>query len=157
MATVARIEEFNSEKERISAYLERVELFLVANDVADGKQVATLLSMIDSKTHALFRDLLAPEKPASKSLKQLKKTLQTHFKPKPIVISELFQFHRRKQEAVKSVAEYEAELRRLAANCKFGDHLTQAIRDRLVCGLRTQDTQKRLLAEADLNKLGKSS
>ena len=151
MATVGRIEEFNPEKERISVYLERVELFFVANDVEDGKQVATLLSMIGSKTYALLSDLLAPEKPASKSLKQLKKTLQTHFEPKPVVIAERFQFHRRNQEAGESVAEYEAELRRLAANCKFGDHLTQAIRDRLVCGLRSEGTQKRLLAEADLN------
>ena len=102
MATVGRIEEFNPEKERISAYLERVELFFVANDVEDGKQVATLLSMIGSKTYALLSDLLAPEKPASKSLKQLKKTLQTHFEPKPVVIAERFQFHQRNQEAYKT-------------------------------------------------------
>ena len=150
MATVGRIEEFNPEKERISTYLERVDLFFVANEVEEAKQVATLLSVIGGKTYALLSDLLAPDKPASKTLKQLKKTLQTHFEPKPVVIAERFQFHRRNQEAGESVAEYEAELRRLAANCKFGDHLTQAIRDRLVCGLRSKGTQKRLLAEADL-------
>ena len=150
MATVGRIEEFNPEKERISTYLERVDLFFVANEVGEAKQVATLLSVIGGKTYALLSDLLAPDKPASKTLKQLKKTLQTHFEPKPVVIVERFQFHRRNQEAGESVAEYEAELRRLAANCKFGDHLTQAIRDRLVCGLRSEGTQKRLLAEADL-------
>ena len=112
MATVGRIEEFNPEKEQISAYLERVELLFVANDVEDRKQVATLilLSVIGSRTYALLSDLLAPDKPASKTFKQLTKTLQTHFEPKPVVIVECFQFHRRNQEAGESVAEYEAEL-----------------------------------------------
>ena len=41
-------------------------------------------------------------------------------------------------------------MRCLAASCKFGDYIPQAIRDRLVCGLRSEGIQKRLLAEAEL-------
>ena len=109
--------------------------------------------MIGNKTYTLLSNLLIPEKPVSKTFKQLTKTLQTHFEPKPVVIVERFQFHQRNQEAGESVVEYKAELpiRRLAANCKFGDHLTQAIQDRLVCGLRSKGIQKGLLAEADLS------
>ena len=110
MATVGRIEEFNPEKERISAYLERVELFFIADGVEDVKQVATLLLVIGGKTYALQSDLLTLDKPSSKSLKQVQKILQTRFEPKPVVIAERFQFHRRNQNAEKSVAEYEAEL-----------------------------------------------
>jgi len=150
MVTVGHIESFNPDNERISAYLERVELFFTANGVAEDKQVATLLSVIGGKTYALLSDLLAPTKPATKSLKDLKEALQAHFEPKPVVIAERFQFHRRNQEPGESVAEYEAELRRLASSCKFGDYLSEAIRDRLVCGLRSESTQKRLLAEAEL-------
>ena len=155
MATVGRIEEFNPEKERISTYLERIDLFFVGNEVEEAKQVATLLSVIGGKTYALLSDLLAPDKPedkpASKTLKQLKKTLQTHFEPKlPLLLRNIFSSIEEAKKLGESVAEYEAELRRLAANCKFGDHLTQAIRDCLVCGLRSEGTQKRLLAEADL-------
>ena len=40
-----------------------------------------------------------------------------------------------------------AELRRLAARCDFGTHL---VRDRLVCGVKSESIQKRLLSEADL-------
>ena len=72
MATVGHIEAFNPDNELISAYLERVELFFIANGVAEGKQVATLLSVIGGKTYALLSDLLAPAKPADKSLKELK-------------------------------------------------------------------------------------
>lgn len=74
-------------------YLERVELFFIANDVEEAKQVATLLSVIGGKTYALLSDLFAPNKPALKTLKQLKKTLETYFEPKPVVIVERFQFH----------------------------------------------------------------
>ena len=48
------------------------------------------------------------------------------------------------------MAEYLAEFRRLAAGCTFGDHLEEALRDRLVCGLHSESIQKRLLSEADL-------
>ena len=48
----------------------------------EAKQVATILSVIGGKTYAL----LAPDKPTSKSLKQLKKTLQTYFESKPVDI-----------------------------------------------------------------------
>ena len=46
-----------------------------------------------------------------------------------------------------SISEYVAELRRLAARCDFGTHL---VRDRLVCGVKSESIQKRLLSEADL-------
>ena len=136
MATIGHTEAFNPENERISAYLD--------------KQVAILLSVIGGKTYALLSDLLAPTKPAEKNLKDLEEALQTHFEPKPVVIAERFQFHQRYQEPGESVAKYKAELRRLAASCKFGDYLPQAIRDRLICGLRSEGTQKRLLVEAEL-------
>ena len=61
-----------------------------------------------------------------------------------------FYFHRQDQDTNKSIAEYVAELRKLAAPCKFGDYLNEALRDRFVCGLRSKSTQERLLSEVDL-------
>ena len=40
-----------------------------------------------------------------------------------------------------------ANLKHLASTCQFGTHLNEALRDRFVCGLRSKDTQKKLLAE----------
>ena len=42
------------------------------------------------------------------------------------------------------MGEYVAELRHLATHCNFGAYLDEALRDRLVCGLRNENTQKRL-------------
>mgnify|MGYP003431079376 CR=1 FL=1 len=46
MAVYGKIMDFEPDKESISAYLERVHLFFDANDVADDKKVAVLLSVL---------------------------------------------------------------------------------------------------------------
>ena len=79
--------------------------------------MAVLLSVIGSKTHPLLRNLCAPEKPVEKSLEQLSLILKKHFDPKPLVIAERFYFHRRAQGTSETIAEYAAELRRLASCC----------------------------------------
>ncbi len=53
----------------------------------------------------------------------------------------------------ESIADYVAELRRLSAHCKFQDTTTfleDSLRDRFVCGLRTDSIRKRLLTEEKL-------
>ena len=67
------------------------------------------------------------------------------------MIARRFYFYRRDQAAEENIADYMAELRRLAAPCDFRDFLNEALRDRLVCGLRNEGAQKRLLSEAELS------
>ena len=150
MATYGQLQEYKPESENITAYLERVEVFFRANDIAADKQVPVFLSVVGGKTYSLLRDLTSPEKPQDKTLAQLSETLKSHFQPKPLVIAERFYFHRRNQNAAESIADYVAELRRLATHCEFGEYLNDALRDRLVCGLCNNSIQKRLLSEANL-------
>lgn len=92
----------------------------------------------------LLRNLVSPQLPESLKLSELTDILKQHFAPKPLVVAERFHFHRRFQAADESVAEFMAQLRRLA------DYLEQALYDRLVCGLRNEGIQRRLLAESEL-------
>ena len=144
------IQEFDPNVESISSYLERVGLYFVANKIESERQVAVFLSLIGGKNYALLRDLLLPQQPKDKSLDELMGTLKRHFEPKPVVIAERFHFHRRGQGVDESVAEYVAELRKLATHCRFGGYLEEALRDRLVCGLREESTQRALLTENEL-------
>ncbi len=48
------------------------------------------------------------------------------------------------------MADFVAALRKLATKCDFGEFLNDALRDRVVCGIRDENTQKRLLSEATL-------
>ena len=67
------------------------------------------------------------------------------------MIAQRFHFHKRDQATGESIADYDASLRKLASQCKFGDSLEEALRDRFVCGLRHEAIQRRLLSEADLS------
>ena len=46
---------------------------------------------------------------------------------------------------------YGTELRKFARNCEFGELHDSIIRDRIVCGIRSNKVRKRLLREKDLN------
>ena len=112
---------------------------------------AVLLSAMDEETYAILRNLLAPTLPKENTFDQIVKTLADHFEPQRLVIAERFRFHRRNQHPDKSVAEFVAELRRLTRGCEFKDHLDEALRDRFVCGIQNEATQKRLLSEPNLD------
>lgn len=145
-----RIEEFSPESETISSYLERTELYLVANDVVSDKRVAVFLSVLGSRHYSLLRGVFAPRKPAECTYSELCDALHRHYKPKKLIIVERFAFYSRSQGESESVTEFEAELRKLALYCGFDNFLVQALRDRLVCGLKDPAIQRRLLAESDL-------
>jgi hypothetical protein len=98
----------------------------------------------------LSKNLVRPAKPQDKSLDELFDLLKTHYEPRIIVISERSRFYKRCQREGKNVASYMAELRRLAKHCDFGDYLSTALRDQLVCGLFREAVHRKILAETDL-------
>ena len=152
MATLGTVEPFDPESDDWPTYSERLEQFFLANRITDyaGKRVAAFLTVIGPKAYTLLRNVLAPDKPATKTYAELVAALKAHLDPKPLVIAERFKFHRRSQKEGETVAQYLAELRKLAEYCDFKDHREEALRDRLVCGIQSKAIQKRLLAEADL-------
>ena len=150
MAVVGSISEFDSGSEDWPTYIERVELYCIANDIIEEKKVSVLLSVMGPKTYGLLRSLLTPEKPADKTFQQIADILQQHLNPRPLVIAERFKFHKRNQHKGESISEYCAELRKLTEHCQFGAGLSDALRDRLVCGMHSETIQKKLLCEKDL-------
>ncbi|KAJ8417500.1 hypothetical protein AAFF_G00223430 [Aldrovandia affinis] len=150
MAAIGHMDSFDSTVEDWTTYVERVEQYCLANEVESERKVAVLLSVMGAKTYNLLRSLIAPAKPATKTFDQIVETLKRHLNPTPLVIAERFRFHKRNQSRAESVSEYMAELRRLAEHCQFGEGLSDALRDWLVCGLHNEGVQKRLLTEDNL-------
>ena len=85
----------------------------MANDIADGKTVAVLLTVIGTKAYTLLKNIVAPDKPATKEYNQLVEAFRVHLDLKPITIVERFKFHCRNQHEGESMAQYIAELRKL--------------------------------------------
>ena len=76
MTTLGRIDDFDPIVESISTYLERVQLFFVANNVEDARKSAVLLSLLGGKVYGTLRNILSPEQPAVKSYDELKAVLK---------------------------------------------------------------------------------
>ena len=147
---IGTMQEFSPDSESITAYLERLQLFFDCNGIAERKRVATLLTVIGHKTFSLLRNLLAPAELKDQMLETLTTTLKRHFEPRSLVIAEHFYFNRRNQLPGESVADFIAELRRLASTCQFETFLSDALCDRFVCGLRSEVVQRKLIAEENL-------
>ena len=142
---LGNLHEFCPDAETFSVYLERVSIFFAVNDIAPQKKLPVFLNCVECTTYGVLRNLVA-----LMNMSVVGK-LAEHFDPKPLIIAERYHFHKRDEAPTESLAEYIAELRRLAARCNFGTYLDDALRDRLVCGLRSESVQKRLLSESDLD------
>ena len=120
-AQYGQLSEYHPDTEEIASYLERVEVFIATNEVAEERQAAVFLSVVGARTFALIRDLVSPAKPSAKTFQELCDVLRAHFEPKPIEIAERFYFHSRNQGSTETIAEFLAELRKLATHCQFGE------------------------------------
>ena len=142
------------EQEDWESYVARVKLFWRLNKVAKEDKTDQFLLFVGRNAFEKLTTLCAPAEPEEKSLQELIALLGRYYKPKPSIMAERFKFYNRKQMANESVAEYEAELRRLAKTCEFTASidaeltpLLQSLRDQFVFGLNNEAWQRRLLQE----------
>ena len=148
VATFGKLTEYDPEQEEWRSYSERLEFFFTADDIKDAeKKKAILLSSSGSKTYKLFHGLTAPAKPGDKTFAELVKLIKNHLSPKPNPIAERFRFNTRDRQSEESVANYVAEFRRLTEHCEYGTSLNEMLRDCLVCGIKHDHIQHRLLSE----------
>ena len=143
--TIGHVEPFQPGTDDWEQYEERLQQYFQANGLEEDKKRAVFLTVIGAQTYSLLSSLVAPDKPSTKTYEDLTTVLKNHLKPKTLVIAERFKFHKRNQGENESVAAYMAELRKMASKCQFRDYLEEALRDRLVCGLRSGAVQKKLL------------
>ena len=132
-------------------YVERVKFFFRRNDITEPiKNRAVLLASVGSSLYMLIRSLLQPCTFDAIGYQEIIDAVSNHYSPKPSEITERFNFNKRNQLQNESIAEYVGELRRLSEFCDYGDTLESMLRDRLVCGLRDDILQTRLLEEINL-------
>ena len=142
---------FDPDQEDWIEYVERLELYFLANSIADPvKKRAILLNAVGPATYRLVKTLAIPRKPTDLEFDQIVEKVKLHFNPKPSPIVKRYEFNTRKQKPNETVAEYVAALRRIAEHCEFGTTLNDMLRDRLVHGIADKRVQDRYLREATL-------
>ena len=151
MSLLGHIDVFNQADDNWPEYYEMLEQYFFANDINDNKKrMATLLTVIGKDTYSLLTTLMSPEKPSMKKVDELNDILTKHFQPTPIVIAERYKFYSQDQREIENIATYVTELQKLTKYCDFKPFLNEALRDKLVCGLKNSRTRKRLLFEKNL-------
>ena len=138
---------FDKANENWVSYVERMTLFFEGKGIEEEtKKKTILLSSVETQTYKLLKSLSVPSKPEDKTFKELFRMMKNHQDPKPNSIVERFQFNNRNRKQEESIAECIAELRRLAEHFNYGTILKDMLRERLVCGLKNECIQQRLLS-----------
>lgn len=145
-----RMDEFNPDNEEWLTYIERLKMFFIVNNVPEDKKVASLVTLMGGKMYSLLKNLTAPTKPTEKSYKEIVEIMARQLTPKPIVTAGRYKFHKYEQEEGQSVRDFLAKIQKLAETCDFGAFRDEALRDKLVCGLRDKSIKRKLLGEEDL-------
>ena len=157
------MEPYQNDGGDLDEYLERLEQYFVANSIgalpvgmeenentvraAEQKKIATFLTLIGPETYKLLKNLLSPEIPATKRFDELTEILRRHLKPKKLVVAERFRFHKKTQKEGETIAVFETELRKLSSSCEFGEFREQALRDQFIVGIKSENTQRKLLSQ----------
>ena len=153
MAGRPPFDQFDVELEDIESYLERLQEYFTAYDIKDdedntAKRRAILLTSIGSNCFRILKDLAFPDAPNTKTFDQLATLLREHFKPTRLKIAERYRFHSAVQQQGQSIADFVRELKKLAGTCEFtNEQLNDNLRDRFICGLRSQHVKQKLLSK----------
>ena len=145
------LSEFKSEEEDWKNYVERIECYFTANEINDAaKKKNILLSVVGAKTYSLIRSL-ADNDVSAESYAGLITLMSNHLHPVKNEIAERFVFNRRDRKDGESIRQFVSVLRKLAEDCNYGGTLQEQLRDRIVCGVRDERMQQKLLSETGLD------
>jgi hypothetical protein len=136
---IAPLEPFNPDTTDWSTWMTRFSNYCELTEVTDAAKRRQLLSiLLGGPTFKLLTELIRPDTYDQKTPAELLAVLTAHNTPRKLVIAECYRFYKRSQKEGETVAQYIAELRRLAVDCQFGEFLSRSLRDRLVMGLRNE-------------------
>lgn len=152
MSFIGNIEPFSPVQSDIASYMERMEQLFACNNVNDDKKKAMFLTLIGAEAYRALKDLVSPDLPSSKTFDELKTTLVSHFNPKRLVIAERYKFYSAQQEPEEDIKSYATKLKNLSQHCDFNTFLNEALRDKFVCGLRSEAIKRKLLSEDNMDK-----
>ena len=131
-----------------SKYIQRFELFMKANDIPEERKKSVFLTAIRYDLYEVLSNLF--EKLDQETLETLEAELEKHFNSKSSVITERYKFGCRHQKESEIIADFVAELCKLAARCNFKKtSLDETLHDKFLCGLQREYIRSCLLTEED--------
>lgn len=123
-------------------------------DKSQEVQVATFMASIGTEASDLFDTFGATDDQLTR-IDDIKALFQTYFTPKSNPTYERYKFHCLAQEDGEKFDEFLTKLRAQAAKCELGAMHDTFLTDKIIIGIRSQDTRQKLIAEenATLDKI----
>ena len=144
------IENFLCEDGDFEDYADRIDYFMIANKIADpARKRFMLLTILHNSYYKTLKSLVFPRKPRECSYDELMEAFRTHYCPAPTPVMSRYRFNRRSQSADETIAEFVANLRKIAEYCDFGATLNDMLRDRLQQGVKNERIQQAILDQED--------
>ena len=116
-----------------------------------SKQYNTLITTVGSEALEIIDALPYEEEAHREDLSKILELLGSWMTANQKVLYERYKFYQRTQQPGESAEDYIADLRTLVRTCQFvedgKDFSDQMVRDRLVCGIRSETVCQRLLAK----------
>lgn len=122
------------------------------NKVRDESVKTSLfLTHIGSANYSILHSTCLPGKPKEKSIDELCQILELKHEPPGLEATNRYIFHRRMQNENESATDYILALQEIASKCKYTEvQISDALKDQLVCGLRSESTRRKLLSTQNL-------
>lgn len=131
-------------------YEERLKRFFVAyqiDDKDDKRKSAFLLTAVSMEVFQIIKNVSFPALPEEKKFSELCDLLKQRFTPTLVVFRERAKFFEARQGEGESIVEWSTRLKKLAANCEFGDQLNPFLLNIFVAGMRRGPIFERLCEE----------
>ena len=106
MALIRNIGEFVESQESWIQYNDRMEQFFSANDIVAAKRVPVLLATVDPVAFRILGNLVAPDKPATKSYDALVQVMTDFYNHTPLVTVQRYKFFSRFRQSEESISTF---------------------------------------------------
>ena len=151
------IEELDPQGE-IGEWFERLESVIDINAVYNGateedkpaKKRSFLQSHIGPEGYKLLKSYVAPETPARKTFEQIKQCLINNLEPAPSAVSESYKLAQIKQETSETISMFMSRVKCCASKCNFGESYDRMVRDRFICGLKSEKIRAHLINDTQV-------
>ena len=120
------------------------------NEEAEGKQVATLLTIIGDDANAEYYKFQWAKSGDDKKITPVLNKFEEFCAGKKNVIYERYLFNTCSQQEGETIEQYVTQLRTLSENCEYADLEESLIRDRVVLGINNDKLREKLLHKPDL-------
>ena len=123
-------EDLSTTPQRWEAYLERIDIVLVACNITEDKRKWAVQHLAGEKVQVIIKHLTY-DKTDGNHYKNLHKALTAHFEPKKNIAHATFKFLQNEQGEEEGIDAFVTRLKSQAARCEFND-LDRHLKDHII-------------------------